>query len=89
MKGEMKMKTNNNLIKMQEMLMRQMERLDGLDQSNTESKAEEISRANALSQSAVTFLKSVNVGLRIIEVAKKYETQKDNLTLELGVADEK
>lgn len=83
------MKTNNNLIKMQEMLMRQMERLDGLDQANTENKAEEISRANALSQSAVTFLKSVNVGLRIIEVAKKYETQKDNLTLELGVADEK
>ena len=83
------MKTNNNLIKMQEMLMRQMERLDGLDNSNAENKAEEISRANALSQSAVTFLKSVNVGLRIIEVAKKYETQKDNLTLELGVADEK
>lgn len=83
------MKTNNNLIKMQEMLMRQMERLDGLDNSNAENKTEEISRANALSQSAVTFLKSVNVGLRIIEVAKKYETQKDNLTLELGVVDEK
>lgn len=83
------MKTNNNLIKMQEMLMRQMERLDNLDQSIGEDKAEEISRANALSASAVTFLKSVNVGLRIIEVAKKYETQKENLTLELGVADEK
>ena len=89
MKGEMKMKTNNNLIKMQEMLMRQMERLDDLDQTIGVDKAEEIARANALSGSAVTFLKSVNVGLRIIEVAKKYETQKDNLTLELGVVDEK
>ena len=83
------MKTNNNLIKMQEMLMRQMERLDDLDQTIGVDKTEEISRANALSQSTVTFLKSVNVGLRIIEVAKKYETQKDNLTLELGVVDEK
>ena len=80
---------NNNLIKMQEMLMRQMERLDNLDQEIGVDKNEEISRANALSGSAVTFLKSVNVGLRIIEVAKKYETQKEQLTLELGVANEK
>lgn len=79
---------NNNLIKMQEMLMRQMERLDNLDQEIGGSKAEEIARANALSGSAVTFLKSVNVGIRIIEVANKFETQKDKLTLELGVRDE-
>ena len=83
------MKTNNNLIRMQEMLMRQMERLDNMDHQIGVDKAEEISRANALSSSAVTFLKSVNVGLRIIEVAKKYETQKEQLTLELGVEDEK
>lgn len=89
MKGVMKMKTNNNLIKMQEMLMRQMERLDDLDQTIGVDKSEEISRANALSESAATFLKSVNVGLRIIEVAKKYETKKEKLTLELGVANEK
>ena len=88
MKGE-KMKMNNNLIKMQEMLMRQMERLDDLDQTIGVDKGEEISRANALSQNAETFLKSVNVGLRIIEVAKKYETKKEQLTLELGVESEK
>jgi len=79
---------NNNLIKMQQMLMRQMERLDNLDNTHVD-KSEEIARANALSGSAVTFLKSVNVGLRIIEVATKYETQKDKLTLELGVVNEK
>jgi len=79
---------NNNLIKMQEMLMRQMERLDNMDQQIGVDKAEEISRANALSSSAVTFLKSVNVGLRIIEVAKRYKTKKDKLTLELGVKNE-
>ena len=80
---------NNNLIKMQEMLMRQMKRLDDLDQTIGVDKAEEIARANALSGSAVTLLKSVNVGLRIIEVAKKYETRKEQLALELGVEDEK
>lgn len=76
---------NNILIKMQEMLMRQMERLDDLDNTKGVNKVEEISRANALSESAVTFLKSVNVGLRIIEVSKKYETKKETLALELGV----
>lgn len=82
-------KMKNNLIIMQEMLLRQMERLDNMDQKVGTNKSEEISRANALSQSAVTFLKSVNVGLRIIEVSKKYETDKSKLTKQLGVEDEK
>lgn len=76
---------NNNLIKMQEMLMRQMERLDELDQTIGVDKAEEISRANSLSQSAVTYLKCVNVGLRIIEVSQKYETETNLLGNKLGV----
>ena len=89
MKGEKKMKTNNNLIKMQEMLMRQMQRLDDLDQTIGVDKAEEISRANALSQSATTFIKSVNVGMRVIEMSNKYEIKQKNLTKELGINDEK
>lgn len=76
---------NNNLINMQEMLLRQMERLDELDNKIGVNKTEEISRANALSQNATTFLKSVNTGLRIIDVSKKYEIEKDKLTQELGV----
>lgn len=76
---------NNNLIKMQEMLMRQMERLDNMDNQIGVDKAEEISRANALSSSAVTFLKSVNVGMRVIEMSNKYEVQKNKLTKELGI----
>lgn len=76
---------NNNLINMQEMLLRQMERLDELDNKIGVNKTEEISRANALSQNATTFLKSVNTGLRIIDASKKYEIEKDKLTQELGV----
>ena len=79
------MKMNNNLINMQEMLLRQMERLDELDNKIGVNKIEEISRANALSQNATTFLKSVNTGLRIIDVSKKYEMEKTKLTKQLGV----
>ena len=83
------MKTNNNLIKMQEMLMREMERLDDMDNTIGIDKGEEISRANALSQSATTFIKSVNVGMRVIEMSNKYEIKKNKLTKELGIDDEK
>lgn len=75
---------NNNLIKMQEMLMRQMERLDD-DEIMSHSNKEEVARGNALSQNATTFIKSINVGMRVIEMSEKYEIQKDKLTKDLGI----
>lgn len=87
MKEKEKMKMNNNLIKMQEMLMRQMERLDDSEQMKYNGK-DEVARGNALSQNANTFLKSVNVGMRVVEMADKYEMQKDKLTKELGITNE-
>ena len=79
---------NNNLIKMQQMLMRQMERLDNNDIMAHGNK-DEVARGNALSQSASTFIKSVNVGMRVIEMSEKYEIQKGKLTKELGIDYEK
>ena len=78
----------NNLIKIQEMLMRQMERLDD-DLLMAENGRDEVARGNALSQSAVTFLKSINVGIRVIEMAERMGTQRKELTYELGIDDEK
>ena len=78
---------NNNLIKIQEMLLRQMKRLDD-DSLMAENGRDEVARGNALSQSAVTFLKSVNVGIRVIEMADRTGTLKNELTKELGI-DEK
>jgi hypothetical protein len=66
-----------------------MERLDDMDNIIGIDKGEEISRANALSQSATTFIKSVNVGMRVIEMSNKYEVEKNKLTKELGINDEK
>lgn len=79
---------NNNIIKIQEMLMRQMERLDDNEQMKYNGK-DEVARGNALSQSANTFIKSVNVGMRVIEMSDKYGIQKNNLTKELGIENEK
>lgn len=81
------MKVNNNLIKMQEMLMRQMERLDD-NKLMERNGRDEVARGNALSQSASTFIKSVNVGMRVIEMSNKYEMEKNKLTKELGIEEE-
>lgn len=78
---------NNNLIKMQEILMRQIERLD--DNNIMKENAQlEISRGNSIALTSATFLKTVNVGLRIIESAEKYNMTKDNLSKELGITNE-
>ena len=78
----------NNLIKIQEMLMRQMERLDDNNLMDEKGK-DEVARGNALSQSAVTFLKSINVGIRVIEMSERMGTQRKQLTNELGIENEK
>ena len=78
----------NNLIKIQEMLMRQMERLDDNNLMDEKGK-DEVARGNALSQSAVTFLKSINVGIRVIEMSERMGTQRKQLTNELGIDNEK
>lgn len=75
---------NNNLIEIQEMLLKQMKRLDDDTLMETRGK-EEVSRCNALSQSATSFIKSVNVGMRVIEMSEKYDIQKDKLIKELGI----
>lgn len=72
---------NNDLIAMQGMLMRSMKRLDeeNVDISN------EIARSNALSNSATTFIKSINANLRIKEIAEKNGQTISSLRQELGI----
>ncbi len=71
---------NDKLIKIQEMLMREMERL-----SEKSINVEEISRSNALSNSAMTYIKTINLGLRIKETAQKNEITEKALKEELGL----
>lgn len=68
---------NNELKKIQKMLMNQMERLD--NNETMKDNTIEIARGNALSQNAVTYIKTVNVGLRIIEMQEKYGNKVKNV----------
>ena len=74
----------NNLIKIQEMLIKEMERLD-----NDTIDSMEIARGNTLSQNATTYIKTINVGLRVIEMSNKFDMSKEKLHKELGIEHEK
>ena len=77
-------KNDSNILTIQDYLMREMKRLDDEEYMKYNGK-DEVARSNALAQSANTFIKSVNLGLRVIEVAKSNEQTKDSLNKELGV----
>lgn len=78
---------NNKIIEIQEMLMREMKRLD-CDDLMKENGNNEIARSNALSNSATTYIKAINTSLRIIDTAEKNNQTQESLTKELGLSDE-
>ena len=79
---------NNNLLKLQRMLMKEAKRLDNNEYMKENGK-EEIARGNSLSQTVNTYLKSVNVGIRVIEIAEKYNIQQNELAKQIGINNEK
>ncbi len=79
---------NNKILKIQEIIMRELERLDDNTYMQFASKTE-IARGNAISQNACSFIKSINVGLRIMETAKDNKMQVEVLNKALGIVDEK
>lgn len=74
----------NNLIKIQTIVMKQMERLNDNTYMQNEGK-EEIARANALSQNATVFIKTINIGLRIIDMQQKFNISESNLKQKIGI----
>lgn len=78
---------NNKLIKIQEMLYDEMQRLS--DDEIVKSYAKrEVSRSQALTQSAGAFIKSVNTQLQIKNIVKANNIKEDTLLKELGVVNE-
>ena len=71
----------NKLIELQEILFKNMASLD----KETENVATEIARNNTLYNSVTTFIKAVNLNLRIKEVACKNEQTIESLKTELGL----
>ena len=76
---------NNNLIKMQEMLMRQMGRLDS---AISHEISIGVKRSGALSQNAQAYLKSINTSLRVKEMVKKKPQAEKTILEEIGVLNE-
>ena len=80
-------KMGNKILDVQEVVYRQLLRLDDNNIMNA-CGAEEIARSNVISNNAQTFIKAVNINLRIIELADKQGRQTKALTKELGLLNE-
>lgn len=79
---------NNKIIKIQEMLLNQMERLNDDELIKSYAKRETL-RSGALSQSACAYIKAINTSLKIKELSKNNEKAEESLLKELGIKDEK
>lgn len=64
--------------------MRQMQRLDN-DEAMKRNGSEEIARGNSISQNALTYIKTVNVGIRVIEMADKYQVSQSSISKQIGI----
>lgn len=75
---------NSKIISIQEMLMREMKRLDDNEYMASQGK-DEVLRSNALTNNATAYIKAVNVQLRIKEVAERNNVTTKKLGEELGI----
>lgn len=79
---------NNKLIKVQEIIFDELNRLSDEDLMKSGMGKREIERSNVISNNAQTFLKLVNANLKIREVAKRNGTQYQKLMEELNLVEE-
>lgn len=81
-------KLDNKIISVQEFVFDELKRLSDDDIMNGDGARDEIARSNVISNNAQTFIKVVNLSLRIKELAKRSETQEKKLLQELDIVDE-
>lgn len=79
---------NKNVIrKMQDVLTRELERLDNDSNMNVNGK-EEVQRSSAISQSANTILKTISIDMKIMRMAEQMGMSTNELKSKLGVTSE-
>lgn len=76
---------DNKLIRIQEMLFNQMERLDDDKLMQKGLGNREIQRSGALSQSVCAYIKSVNTSIKVKEMCKMNPSSETAILKELGV----
>lgn len=79
---------NNKIIEVQEMLFKEMKRLDDdkmLDFTNNKASQQEFTRATALYNMSTGFIKSLNANLTIMNLAKRNGQKYEDLMNKLGL----
>lgn len=79
---------NNKIIEVQEMLFKEMKRLDDdkmLDFTNNKASQQEFARATALYNMSTGFIKTLNSNLTIMNLAKRNEQKYEDLMDKLGL----
>ncbi len=76
------MNRGNNIIEIQDLLMKQMKRLD---EAVAKEVATEIGRSGALSQNAQAYLKAVGTQLRVKELCKRNPAAEIGMLKEVGI----
>ena len=79
---------NNKIIRVQEIIFDQLNRLSDENLMRSGYGKREIERSNVISNNAQTFIKVVNLNLKIQEVARRNQTQNTNLLQELNLIEE-
>lgn len=74
----------NKLVEIQNILFDQMKKLNN-EQLDSNELNMEISRSNAISTSAVVFVKTVNLGIRLLETTNNNKIVRDELNKKLGM----
>lgn len=77
---------NNEIIEIQRMLKKQMDRLDSAVAGEVKI---EINRSGALSQNAQAYLKAVSTSLRVKDMVKNNPNAEETILKEIGVLYEK
>lgn len=79
---------NNKIIEVQEMLFKEMKRLDDdkmVDFVNNKAAQQEFTRATALYNMSTGFIKSLNANLTIMNLAKRNSEKYEDLMNKLGL----
>lgn len=77
-------KNDNQLKRIQRILLNQIERLDNEEIMKERSK-KEIMRSGALSQSSSQYIKSVITQLKVLETSNKYNVEVNKMNKYLGI----
>lgn len=74
----------SKLLELQEIVIKQTKKIAS-EELKDEELQNEIARSNSITGLASTYIKSLNINIRVIELANKAKISKEELSKEIGV----